>query len=148
MDLRKNKQCSEMPNKNKQNQSIINCKHYSKSNNYDIKLFRAEGKNAFNARKRALVAHILICKEPYCEICNISEKIKTFNYTASNLARYNETIESSPKFSSSRKKVKFAEQNNYEILEKKTHIDLNLINLFRACELNTSFKELALLKTT
>ena len=97
-----------MPNKYKQNQSIINCKNYSKSHNYDIKLFRAEGKNAFYARKRALVAHILICEEPFCEICNISNKVQTFNYTASNLARYNETIESSPKFSLSKKKVKFA----------------------------------------
>ena len=78
LDLGKNKQLSEMPNKNTQNQnvtqSIINCKNYSKNNNYDIKLFRAEGKNYFYARKRALMAHILICEESFCEICNISKK--------------------------------------------------------------------------
>ena len=98
----KNKQLSEMPNENKQNQnvtqSIINCKHYSKGHNYDIKLFRAEGKNAFYARKRALLAHVLICEESFCEICNISKKVQTFQYTASNLSRYSETIESSQKF--------------------------------------------------
>ena len=95
------------------------------------------------------MAHKLICKEPYCEICNISEeKKKTFINTASNLARYNQTIQSSPKLTSSRKKVKFAERNDNEILDKTTHIELNLMNLFRACEQNTRFKELALLKTT
>ena len=140
-----------MPNKNTQNknvtQSIINCKNYSKNHNYDIKLFRAEGKNSFNARKRALMAHILICEESFCEICNISKKVHTFQYTASNLSRYNETIKSSPKFCLSKKKVQFVKQTNYDILENKNHFNLNLMTLFRACELNTSFKELALLKT-
>ena len=148
LNLRENKQSSEMPNEYKQNQSIINYKHYLKSHNFNIKLFRAEGKNSFYARKRALVAHKLICIEPYCEICNISEKIKTFIYTASNLARYNQTIESSPKLTLSRKRVRFAERKDYEILEKTTNIELNLMNLFRACEQNISFKELTLLKIT
>ena len=93
------------------------------------------------------MAHILICEEPFCKICNISKKVQTFNYTASNLARYNETIKSSPKFCLSRKRVHFAKQTNNEILENKNHFNLNLMTLFRACELNTSFKELALLKT-
>jgi hypothetical protein len=64
------------------------------------------------------------------------------------LARYNQTIESSPKLTLSRKRVRFAERKDYEILEKTTNIELNLMNLFRACEQNISFKELTLLKIT
>jgi hypothetical protein len=37
--------------------------------------------------------------------------------------------------------------NNHDIVENKIHFNLTLASLFRACEFNTSFKELALLKT-
>ena len=94
INLNENKQNNEMLNRSK---PIINYRNYMKSHNFDIGLFRGEGKNSFFARKRALVAHKLVCFEPYCEICNISEKIKTFVYTPSNLARYNKTIDCSQK---------------------------------------------------
>ena len=83
LDMVKHQRLSELPNENKLirsvNKSIINCKSYSKVHNYDIKLFRAEGKNAFYARKRALLAHMLICEESFCEICNISKKSPNFS---------------------------------------------------------------------
>jgi hypothetical protein len=76
LSMGENKQISEIST-NKQDQnidhSIINCKDYSKKHNYSVQLFRAEGKNVFYARKRALTAHKLICKEAFCEICNLSK---------------------------------------------------------------------------
>ena len=48
----------------------------------------------------------------------------------------------------SNKKVQFVKGNDYKIFENKTKINLSLINLFRACEQNVSFKELSLLKIT
>ena len=136
-------------NKQDQNvdQSIINCKDYSKKHNYSVQLFRAEGKNAFYARKRALTAHKLICEEAFCEICNLSKQVHAFQYTPSGLARYNETIKSSPNFSMSKKRVQFVQSNNCDILKNEHQLNLNLMTLFRACETNSSFRELALLKT-
>ena len=111
-------------------------------------MFRGEGKSSFFARKRALIAHKLVCLEPFCEICNISDKIKSFVYTPSNLSRYNKTIECTQKTNLSNKKVRFVEGDNYKIFEKRTKINLNLINVFRACEQNVSFEELSLLKNS
>jgi hypothetical protein len=141
--LKDDKHLDEMINRSK---PIINYRNYIKSNNFDTALFRGEGKSSFFARKRALIAHKLVCFEPYCEICNISEKIKTFVYTPSNLSRYNKTIECTQKTNLSNKKVRFVKGDNYKIFGKRTKINLNLINVFRACEQNISFEELSLLK--
>jgi hypothetical protein len=65
----------------------------------------------------------------------------------SGLARYNETLKSSPKFNTSKKKVQFENSDDYKILKDGTQLNLNLLFLFRACETNTSFAELALLKS-
>ena len=128
-------------------QTIINCKDYSRKHNFSVQLFRAEGKNAFYARKRALTAHKLICEEAFCEICHLGTQVHAFQYTPSSLAQYNETIKSSTSFSMSRKKVQFVKSNSCDILKNEHKLNLNLMTLFRACETNSSFKELALLKT-
>ena len=65
----------------------------------------------------------------------------------SGLARYNETLKSSAKFNTSKKKVQFENSDNYKILRYRTPLNLNLLSLFRACETNGSFSELALLKS-
>ena len=124
---------------------ILDCRNYNKLYNFDAALFRGEGKSTFFARKRALVAHKLICLQPFCDICDIADKIKIFVYTPSNLSRYNKTIECTQKRHLSNKKVCFVGKNKYESVVKR-NINLNLINVFRACEQNVSFEELALLK--
>ena len=82
LSMGKNKQLSGISTNNKQDQnvdqSIINCKDYSKKHNYSVQLFRAEGKNAFYARKRALTAHKLICEEAFCEICHLGTQVHAF----------------------------------------------------------------------
>ena len=92
---------SALPNKTRSFQtvrkSIIHCDNYSRMHNFEVKYFRAEGKDIFYARKRALLAHVIMCKESFCELCQLNKKVQTFKYMASNLARYNDTIESTAK---------------------------------------------------
>ena len=147
----KHQQLSALPNKTRSFQtvrkSIIHCENYSRMHNFEVKYFRAEGKDIFYARKRALLAQVIICKESFCELCQISKKVQTFKYVASNLARYNDIIESTAKPGPSKKRVQFIENTKHDIVGNNLHLHLTLASLFRACELNISFKELALLKT-
>jgi hypothetical protein len=146
-----NQQLSALPNKTRSFQtvrkSIIHCDNYSRMHNFEVKYFRAESKDIFYARKRALLAHAVICKESFCELCQLNKKVQTFKYMASNLARYNDTIESTAKPSRSKKQVQFIENTKHDIVGNKLHLHLTLTSLFRACEHNISFKELALLTT-
>ena len=75
----------------------------------------------------------------------MANKIKDFVFTTSNLSRYNKTIECTERRHISDKKVCFTGKINQEILVKR-RINLNLTNMFRACETNISFEELAILK--
>ena len=141
----------------KSQKSIINCKDYSREPNFSPQLVRAEGKSAFYSRKRALASHALMCEEAFCQICNLAQKVKAFQYVPSNLSRYNETLKCSPRFQNSTKKVKFAISDGFEksdgfaksdefLIYDRKKLDLNLASLFQACEHNISFKELTLLQ--
>jgi hypothetical protein len=140
-----------LPNKTRSFQtvrkSIIHCDNYSRLHNFEVKYFRAESKDIFYARKRALLAHAVICKESFCELCKLNKKVQTFKYMASCLARYNDTIESTAKPSRAKKQVQFIKNTKHDIVGNKTHLHLTLTSLFRACEHNISFKELQLLAT-
>ena len=75
----------------------------------------------------------------------MANKTKDFVYTPSNLSRYNKTIECTERKHISNKKVCFIGKNNQENVVKRK-INLNLTNVFRACENNISFEELSILK--
>jgi hypothetical protein len=75
----------------------------------------------------------------------MASKVKSFEFTPSNLSRYNQTIECSERRRVSGKKVCFNGEYNQEILGKRK-IKLNLVNMLRACETNISFEELRMLK--
>ena len=124
---------------------IIESKAYHLGNNFDTALFRGESKSSFFARKRALTAHKLICLQPFCDTCTMASKVKDFEFTPSNLSRYNTTIECTERRRISGKKVCFTGKFNQKILAKR-RINLNLVNLIRACETNISFEELRILK--
>jgi hypothetical protein len=131
---------------NKKNKPIIlGSRAYHLKHNFDTALFRGESKSSFFARKRALTAHKLICEEPFCDTCTMATKVKSFEFTPSNLSRYNQTIECSERRRVSGKKVCFTGKYNQEFLGKRK-IKLNLVNMIRACENNISFEELRILK--
>ena len=59
---------------------ILSYKEYSQKNNFSIQLFRAEAKDTFYARKRALMAHSLVCTEAFCQTCDLGKKVRAFQY--------------------------------------------------------------------
>ena len=146
-----NQQLSALPNKTRSFQtvrkSIIHCDNYSRLHNFEVKYFRGESKDIFFARKRALLAHAIICGESFCELCKLHKKVQSFKYMAGCLTRYNDTIESSAKQSRPKKQVQFIKGTKHDIRRKNIHLHLTLTSLFRACEHNISFKELSLLTT-
>jgi hypothetical protein len=127
--------------------SIIHCDNYSRLHNFEVKYFRGESKDIFFARKRALLAHAIICGEPFCELCKLHRKVQSFKYMAGCLTRYNDTIEISARQSRPKKQVQFIKGTKHDIRRKNIHLHLTLTSLFRACEHNISFKELSLLTT-
>ena len=124
---------------------ILENRIYHLKNNFDLPLFRGENKSSFFARKRALVAHVLICEQPFCDTCTMAKKVKTFQFSPSNLSRYNQTIECSERRHVTGKKVSFNGKYPQKILGKR-NIHLNLVNMLKACASNISFEELQIMK--
>ena len=98
---------------------ILGNRIYHLKNNFDLPLFRGENKSSFFARKRALIAHVSICEQPFCDICSMAKKVKSFEFSPSNLSRYNQTIECSERRRVTGKKVCFKGEYTQEILGKK-----------------------------
>ena len=116
---------------------------YKRSNNFNIKLFRAENRFNFYARKKALESHYSNCNINLCEICELYEKIKSFKFSPESLSRYNSVIENLPRKKLSEKSVRFEKSTNFK--EHSGKLKLSLSKVFAACESNISFQELTLM---